>query len=307
MNRLFPRSLLFVPAHDERLRRKAATLTSQTIVLDLEDAVPLAEKDAARAGVLEFIAQAPGRAFVRINPLSAATSFATACGETDLGAVVAPGLRGVVLPKAESAVDIGRTDVLLKAGEAAAGLAAGTIELLAIVETARGIMALREIAGAAPTGRSFRLCFGAGDFATDLHVRWSDTEEESRTARSLIVIASRAAALPPPVDSVFPNIADRDGLARSARVARTLGFKSKFVIHPTQIETVEEVLKPTAEEIGWAVRVVSGMREAEKSQRGAFTLDGRLIDYPIVAYAQEILVAADAPLEAEPFQISAGE
>jgi citrate lyase beta subunit len=294
----FPTSLLFVPAHDERLRRKVATLGKQIIVLDLEDSVPLSEKKAGRDGVLEMVRQAPGRAFVRINPLSAGASFSTACGSTDLSVVVMPGLRGIVLPKTETAADVRQVDDTLAAGEAAAGIAVGATELLAIVETARGIVALREIAEAAPK-RSFRLCFGAGDFATDLHVAWSDTEEESRTARSLLIIGSRAASLPPPVDSVFPNIADHDGLARSTRAARILGFKSKFVIHPSQIAVVDEILLPTEAEIRWARRVIAGIEAAEKNQRGAFTLDGRLIDYPIVAHARDVLAAAHIPFDAK--------
>jgi citrate lyase subunit beta/citryl-CoA lyase len=302
----FPTSLLFVPAHDERLRRKAATMERQTLVLDLEDSVPVAEKEAARQGVLGLLNRPSGGVFVRINPLNAATSFSTACGVADLSVVVAPGLRGIVLPKTESAAQVRQIDELLTSREVTAGVPVGAIELLAIVETARGIMELRDIVDATPR-RSFRLCFGAGDFATDLHVGWSDTEEESRTARSLLVIASRAGSLPPPIDSVFPNISDRDGLARSTSGARALGFKSKFVIHPSQIAIVDDILRPTKEETRWAQRVVTGMQAAERSQRGAFTLDGRLIDYPIVAYAREILTATDLPLDALASSPDAGQ
>jgi len=291
MTNPFPFSLLFVPAHDERLRRKAATLGRQTLVLDLEDAVPLAGKDRARSGAVELIDQSPGRCFVRINPLTAATPFSRACGAADLAIVVRQGLRGIVLPKTESAGSVRQAHALICAHEAAAGVPVGTVELLAIVESARGIVALREIAEAAPS-RPFRLCFGAGDFATDLRVGWSESEEESRTARSLLVIASRAAGLPSPIDSVYPNLADLDGLARNTRAALALGFKNKFVIHPSQIEVVEAILRPTAEDIEWAERVVAGMRAAEREQRAAFTINGRLVDYPIVARAEEILAAA---------------
>ena len=298
MTERFPTSLLFVPAQDARLRRKAATLTQQAIVLDLEDSVPLSEKTAARDGVLDFLSQSPGQVFVRINPLSAATSFSAAFGVTDLTAIVAPGLRGIVLPKTQSASEVRQVDEFLSARELATGVAVGTIELLAIVETARGIMELRSIVEAAP-GRRYRLCFGAGDFATDLHVEWSNMEEESRTARSLLVIASRAGSLPPPVDSVFPHVSDSEGLARSTRAARALGFKSKFVIHPSQIAIVDELLRPTAHEIDWARRVITGMQAAERDQRGAFTLNGRLIDYPIVAYAREILTAVGISVDGD--------
>ncbi len=291
MSPAFPFALLFVPAHDPRLRRKAATLEGQALILDVEDACPNGMKQEGRDGARELITACPGRAFVRINPMRETTAFSLSCGATDIEAVTVSGLRGIVLPKAESAADIREADHYLSRCETAAGLARGTAEMLAIVETAKGIMAVREIAEAAP-GRPFRLCFGAGDFATDMGVAWSDTEEESRTARGLLVIASRAAALPAPVDSVYPNLANPEGLARSTRAARAIGFKSKFVIHPTQVPIVEQIFRPSPEEVDWAKRVIAGMREAEQGGRAAFKLDGKLIDYPILERARDIMSAA---------------
>ncbi|MGE0796832.1 MAG: CoA ester lyase, partial [Lautropia sp.] len=245
------RCLLFVPAHAARMTLKAQSIAVDAIVLDLEDAVPPGEKPAARAGSREFVAARPGRAFVRINPLAAATAFSIACGLEDIEAVVRPGLRGVVLPKVECAADAVAADTAITIAEQRHGIAAGSVELFAIVETARGIAEAPAIAGAAPK-RPYRLCFGAGDFTTDIGAEWTRDEEESRVARGLVIIASRAAGLPQPIDSVFADIGDAAGLAQSAAAARRLGFGGKFVIQPAQVAAVTQAFTPSAQQLAGA-------------------------------------------------------
>lgn len=293
MTRRFPIAPLFVPAHDERLRRKAATLEQTAFVLDIEDAVPPDRKQAAREGALAFIVACPARAFVRINPMRDSTGFSVPCGEEDLAAVLQPGLRGIILPKVESARDVVFADAYVRALERARGLAATSVALLGIVESARGVAALADIAAAAP-GRPFGLCFGAGDFTTDIGVAWSNEEHESRHARSALVVACRAAGLPPPIDSVFPDVSNAAAVSASARAARALGFGGKFVIHPNQLAPVRAAFVPGATELDWARRVLDGVEAAERDGKGAFTLDGRLVDYPIVARARAIIAAGDA-------------
>jgi citrate lyase beta subunit len=206
---------------------------------------------------------------------------------------VQPGLRGIVLPKVESARDVVFADAYIRALERGRGLAASSVALLGIVESARGIAALAEIAAAAP-GRSFGLCFGAGDFTTDIGVEWSNEENESRHARSAVVVACRAAGLPPPIDSVFPDVGNADAVSASARAARALGFGGKFVIHPNQLVPVRAAFTPGTAERHWAMRVLEGVAAAERDGKGAFTLEGRLVDYPIVARARAIVAAGDA-------------
>jgi citrate lyase beta subunit len=282
------RSLLFVPAHVTKMLDKALGLPLDATILDLEDAVPPGQKAAARDGARGYVGRRPGQAFVRINPLISRAPFTTACGAEDLDAIVRPGLRGVVFPKVETAQDVEAVDEAMAEAEDRAGLAAGGIELYSILETARGVLESPAIARTR-TRRPHRLCFGAGDFTRDIGVEWSREERESFTARSLIVLASRAAALPAPIDSVFVDVSDPEGLAVSTRAAKQLGFRGKFVIHPGQVAIVNDIFTPTAQEVAWARRVMDGLAAAESEGLGAFVVDGRMVDYPIVERAADIL------------------
>lgn len=283
-----PRSLLFVPAHIERMVAKAAGLNADAVLLDLEDAVPPAQKVAARARAARYLAESAGSAIVRINALDARTSFSTPCGREDIDAIVQPSLRGLMLPKAESANDIVGCDALIRDAERRSNLIEGAVELYVIIETAKGVSAAIDVARA-PIKRSLRLCFGAGDYTTDIGVEWTREEEESRVARSLVVIASRAAGLPPPVDSVFTGIDDVEALRQSALKARALGFSAKMVIHPKQINVVNQVFSPTPAEITWAQEILAALEKHERAGEGAFVVAGKMIDYPIVERAKRIL------------------
>jgi len=282
------RSLLFVPAHVQKMVDKALGLALDATILDLEDAVPPAQKALARDGARRYVGQRPGHAFVRINPLTSRAPFTTACGADDLAAVVTSGLRGVVLPKVEAAEDLEAVDEAMTQAERREGLAEGEIELYSIVETACGVLEAQAIARARMQ-RPHRLCFGAGDFTRDIGVEWSREERESFTARSMIVLASRAAGLPAPIDSVFVDLGDPEGLAASTRAARQLGFRGKLVIHPSQVATVNDIFTPTGDEVAWARRVMDGLATAEREGLGAFVVDGRMVDYPIVERAADIL------------------
>jgi len=282
------RTLLFVPAHVEKMRDKALGIAVDAVILDLEDAVPPGQKEAARAGASSYVARRPGHAFVRVNPLVSRTPFTIGCGSEDIVAVVRPGLRGVVCPKVETVEDLAELDATLGAAERRAAMPEGRVELYALIETARGVLAAADVARCA-LSRPFRLCFGAGDFTRDIGVTWTRDERESFTARSMLVLASRAAGLPGPIDSVFADLGDQEGLAASARAAKQLGYRGKLVIHPSQVAIVDEVFAPTKEELSWARRVVDAMTVAERQGLGAFTVDGRLVDYPIVQAARDLL------------------
>ncbi len=283
-----PRCLLFVPAHVAKMIAKAVALPVDAVVLDLEDAVPVAQKDAARRGSRQYLEKRPGHAFVRINPMNATTPYSTGCGWDDIQSVVMPGLRGIVLPKAEGASDVEQCNAAITQVEKERNLPGNSVELYVIVETAKGVIEAVSIARTR-LERPFRLCFGAGDFTTDIGVDWTRMEEESRVARSLVVIASRAAGLPQPIDSVFADISDQEGLSLSAQMARQLGYCGKFVIHPSQIAGVERAFSPTDEQASWAREVIAGLAEAERSGAGAFVVRGKMIDYPIVERARRLL------------------
>ncbi len=292
------RSFLSAPGNRPRFVEKVAHCGADAVILDLEDAVPIAEEKATRQAVREAltaISNCP--VYVRINPLVAATSFSQAIGEADLEAIVCGDLSGVILPKTESASEAQQAEAILHRLEAERGLAPGAIDLIPIIETARGVHHAFDIASA--DTRIQHLAFGAGDFTRDIGVQWSRREVESQYARSALVIASRAAGIAAPLDSVWIDIRDLRGLSRSARLAKQLGFQGKMAIHPTQVEPINAAFSPTEGELADARRVIAAFEAAEAAGEASIQLDGQMIDYPIVEAAQRILDIADA-LEANP-------
>lgn len=287
------RSFLFAPGNRPRFVEKVAHCGADAVILDLEDAVPIAEKEPTRHAVraaLSTITNCP--VYVRINPLVAAASFSQAIGAADLEAIVCSDLAGVILPKTESAADARQAESILNDLEEQHGLAPGGIDLIPIIETARGVHHAFDIADAGT--RIKRLAFGAGDFTRDIGVQWSRREVESQYARSAIVIASRAAGIEAPFDTVWIEIRDLRGLSRSARLAKQLGFQGKMAIHPTQVEPINTAFSPTPDELENAKRVVAAFEAAEAAGEASVQLDGQMIDYPIVEAAQRILDMADA-------------
>ncbi|MEJ7685552.1 MAG: CoA ester lyase [Variovorax sp.] len=252
-----PIAPLFIPGHMRRMREKAITLGLDAILIDLEDAVPGSEKTAAREGALELIGQLPKVCFVRINPLVVSKSFGTGCGAEDLAAVVGPALSGIVAPKIESAAALRDVESALSKAERAAALRPDSIELSATIETALGVVNLVEISRVG-FKRPMRLSFGMGDFTTDIGVEWSRGETESALPRAMVPIVSRAAGLRRPRDSVFVNVADMEGLRESAIRGKRLGYGGKSAIHPSPIEVIRDVYRPTKRRShgrsGWSKR-----------------------------------------------------
>ncbi len=281
------RSLLFAPGNHARRVEKALTLDADAVVLDLEDAVAVAEKPATRAKVVTAF-QAPRRAlgYVRVNAFDTPFCF------DDLQAVVAPGIDGIVLPKIESPAQLVAVDWAVAALERARGLREGGIDLMPIVETGRGMSALRDIARAGTRVR--RLAFGAGDYTLDTGMRWTFEERELDHARTGIVVESRAAGLEPPVDTVWVHLGRPEALRRSAELARDLGFQGKLCIHPEQHGPVNEVFTPTDEEVARSERYVAAFEAAEASGSASIQVDGYFIDYPIVEQARRTLQIAGA-------------
>jgi citrate lyase subunit beta / citryl-CoA lyase len=283
------RSLLFAPANHARRSEKALTLDADAVILDLEDACPVAEKIATRP--LAAAAMTRPRAcmgYIRVNPLS--TDF----GYGDIVAVVGPGVDGIVLPKVESAHELFTADWLIAQIERDKGLPVGAIDLLPIIETGKGVAAVNAMASAKT--RIKRLAFGAGDFTLDMDIKWSRDESELMHYRRCLVLASRANGLEAPLDTVWVNLPDKEGLAASAERVRGMGFQGKLCIHPDQVAIVNAAFSPSPEQVAWAARVVDAFKAAEASQSAAIQLDGQFIDYPIVHQAQRVL-AADANIK----------
>ncbi len=287
------RSLLFAPGNRPHMLQKVGQCGADAVILDLEDAVPVSEKEATRQAVREAVGDIDTcPVYVRINPLTAAAGFSQPIGEADLVAVARPGLAGIILPKVESPDDLRRADTLLQGLETQHGLAPGSVDVIPIIETALAVQHAYDIAAAGT--RVKRLAFGAGDFTRDIGVAWSRREIESQYARSALVIACRAAGLEPPLDTVWVDLRDQRGLTRSARTARQLGFQGKMAIHPGQVEPINTVFSPSATDIAFATRVVDAFTQAEADGLAAIQLDGQFIDYPIVESARRVLAMAAA-------------
>lgn len=283
------RSLLFTPATSARHVAKALAGATDGVILDLEDSIAIAEKPQARLAARQTLdtVAAPGvrpLIFVRVNGLTTPFAF------DDLRTVVGSGLDGVIVPKMESAAQVATADWLLTQLERATGLAQGAIEIMPIIETAAGVERMAAIAAAArATGRIRRLNFGAGDFSLDTNMTWTAGHEGILWARVQLIIASRAAGLEAPLDTVYAQLHDDDGLRAESEQARRLGYQGKACIHPRQVEIVNAVFSPSAEEVSQAQMIVDAFAEAEAQGVASLRVGGQFIDYPVAARAQRTL------------------
>ncbi|MCU0291827.1 MAG: CoA ester lyase [Thermoanaerobaculaceae bacterium] len=279
------RSMLFVPASRFAMIEKASQSAADAVCIDLEDALAPEEKIGARANVVRALREldfGPRLRMYRINGLD--TPFAY----RDLIEVVeAAGdrLDLVVLPKANRAADVIFVDTMLSQIEASLGFA-NRIAIEVHIETAQAFLAVREIASASP--RVDALIFGPGDYAASLHAPLASIgEEDSHDAvypghrwhaiMHTIVAAARANGLRC-MDGPFAGLGDPAGLERAARIARALGFDGKHCIHPAQLEMVNQIFTPPADEVAWAERVLQAYEEARAGGRGVVAVDGRMVD-----------------------------
>ncbi len=283
------RSHLYAPGNNARLLDKVFSGGADAVTLDLEDAVPPAEKARARAMVAETIKQRADKAepviFVRINHPPG--GFAP----DEIEAVVQPGLAGIRLPKMESAEEVRRVAAWLEQAEKANGVAVGSVVLICTIESALGLMHAFEIASAHP--RVMALGFGAADFVSDAGITPGPDGLETLYALSQLVVVSRAAGIRPPIDAVYRYLDNPEGLEKSVRQARALGFFGKSVIHPRQVEIVNQVFSPTEEEIEHARNIVELANQAEAQGKGALqSSSGEFIDVAIVRRAEGVLALA---------------
>ncbi|HEV2676399.1 MAG TPA: CoA ester lyase [Aliidongia sp.] len=282
-----PRSLLFVPATSPHKAEKAFASQADGVIVDLEDAVALAEKAQARLIAADLLkTRRPTLVFLRVNAITSPNCF------DDLQVAAAAELDGIVLPKAESAAELAMVDWVLAQFEAKAGKVAGSIEIMPIVETARGLAAAAEIAGASKRVR--RLAFGAVDLALDMDIDITGDSGPMAHARFALALASRQAGLQGPMDTVFVDIRDLDGLRASAGHARAMGFSGKACIHPAQLETVNGVFTPSDAELARAREIVAAFEQAEAAGAAAVSVGGVMVDYPVVEKARRVLAKAQA-------------
>lgn len=261
------RSYLFAPGHVPKLVHRVFTAGADAVMLDLEDAVPPDAKDEARELVAAAIAARP--AWVRINALRSELAAA------DLDAV-APLAEGLRLPKVESAEDVGW--VVDRCG-------AATPPLICAIESARGLLAAEEIASVDGVRH---LSIGGVDLRRDLNT--GDGDLPMLYARSRLVVVSRAAGLEPPIDSVYAQLLDEDGLRAQCELSRSLGFFGKSAIHPRQLSVLHAVFTPSEEEVAWARAVVEAFRAAGGA--AARLPDGEFVDRPVADRAERLLALA---------------
>ena len=282
------RSLLFVPAHRANMVEKAAGVPADVIVLDLEDAVPLQEKAAARESIRGSIdsPKAAGKAVhVRINHLD------TGLTRDDLSAAIGPGLDGLLFPKAQGAAQIRELDVMIREAELHSGVRPGTVALFPMIETARGVLRCEEIATAST--RIAGLAFGGEDYAADIGVPRTPRANEFEYARRVIIHCAIAYGLQP-LDAIYATLHDEPGLIEDARYGRSIGMKGKYVVHPDQVGPVNEVFAPTAAELATARKIVDAYDAAMQGGVGVIDVDGQLVDVPVANRARDLLAYAEA-------------
>jgi citrate lyase subunit beta/citryl-CoA lyase len=288
------RSVLFTPGDRPEMMRKAPDAGSDVVVFDLEDAVAPDRKTEAREAVREVLADpdfAPDcEVCVRVNPAGIAADdglagvLGPASGDAEASADdLRETLDAVMLPKAGSADDAETLADLLDERDAA-------VPILALVETAAGILAAEEIAAVPDVDA---LVFGAEDLAADLGATRTAEGTEVLHAREHVVLAASAADVDA-IDTVYTDIEDAAGLAEETEFAVELGFDGKMAIHPAQVEPINEAFTPDPERVEWAERVLDAKEAADAEGRGVFRVDGEMVDAPLIAQAERVLEYARA-------------
>lgn len=282
------RTMLFVPGNNPGMIADAYIYGSDSIMFDLEDAVSLEEKDAARFLVYEAINNCDygdRELIVRVNSLD------TPGGIQDLEAMVRTRKVTIRLPKTETAEDVVQCDKEIGRIEKENGIEAGSTRMMAAIESAKGVLYAREIALASK--RLIGIALGAEDYVTNLKTTRSPEGIELLFARSMILQAARAAGIDA-IDTVYSDINNEEGLRAETKLIRQLGFDGKSVINPRQIRPVHEIYTPTEKDIQKALAVEGAIREANRKGSGVIALNGKMIDKPVVERAQRVLDLAHA-------------
>ncbi len=284
------RSLLFVPGDSDRKFTRGRESGADVLILDLEDAVAPSQKDAARALVSTWLDQAAAisaQLFVRVNPLD------TGLTDTDLAAVVRPGLAGILVPKANGAHDVATIAAKIDQLELAAGMAPGSVKIMVVAtETPAAMFALGSYAP--PHPRLVGLTWGAEDLAAAIGATANKEADGSWTfpyqvARSLCLFAAAAAEVLP-IDTLYAEFRDIPGLEADCRRARRDGFLGRIAIHPDQVETINRCFSPSEQDVAEALKIVAAF--AAQPELGTIGIDGKMYDIPHLKAAHKTLAAA---------------
>ncbi|AGF57500.1 citrate (pro-3S)-lyase subunit beta [Clostridium saccharoperbutylacetonicum] len=281
------RTMMYIPGNNPGMIKDGHIYGADSIMFDLEDSVSLNEKDAARFLVhnaLKSIDYEGIETVVRINGLDT-------CGMEDLEAIVRAQPDVIRLPKTESAQDIIDVENEIARIEKEAGIPVGKTKMMAAVEGALGVMNAREIATASK--RLMGIAIGAEDYVTDLKTTRSPEGIELLFGRSQIILAARAAGIYA-FDTVYSDVNNEEGFANEVKLIKQLGFDGKSVINPRQIGPVHEIYTPSQKEIDKSIRVIKAAEDAKKRGSGVVSLDGKMVDKPIIERAQRALMLAEA-------------
>lgn len=281
------RSLLFVPASSERFFVKAQASQADTLIFDLEDAVAPDRKASAREILKEVLQDSGFSRFertVRINALD------TPYFLDDVLAMVEAGADGLVVPKTNTVEGIRFVDTLVSLAEGRAGREAGSVVLLPLIEQPEAIGNAFALAKATP--RIAGMAFGHGDFSLSMGIKAAPSVDGIVLhARCQVVTAAKAAGITP-IDNVYLDIPDIEGLGAETRQGKQLGYEGKACIHPNQVEPVNGVYTPTQEEVNYARDLVAAFEQAVAEGQGAVAFQGRMIDGPIAAIERIVLERA---------------
>lgn len=281
------RTMMFVPGNNPGMMADAHIYGPDSIMLDLEDSVTMAEKDAARLLVyqaLKTVDYGNTEMVVRINPLN------TPYGKKDIEAVVKAGVDVIRMPKTETAEEVVEVEREIERVERELGCV-GRTKIMAAIESTLGIVNAYAIATASP--RMMGIALGAEDYCANLKAQRTPGGDELRLARETIVVAARAAGIDA-LDTVYSNLNDMETFRQEVEYIKTLGFDGKSIINPRQIEVINEVFAPKEKEITKARVIIAAIKEAEAKGSGVIALNGKMIDRPVVIRAQRTINLAIA-------------
>ncbi|MBB6631804.1 HpcH/HpaI aldolase/citrate lyase family protein [Clostridium algidicarnis] len=269
------RTMLFMPGNNPGMLQNAAILGADSIILDLEDAVSITEKDSARVLVREAIKNvdySSVEVVVRINPLD--TEF----GHLDLDVIARTKPDSIMVPKADEN-EIREAHEILNKIEEEEGFKKGSIKIIPLIETAFGLETVYNVINASK--RVVAILLGGEDLTSDLGIKRTKDGEEIFYARNRVATVCRAFKIDS-IDTPFTDTNDFEGLEKDTLKAKGLGLTGKSAINPRQIDSIHSVFAPTKEEVNHALRVLKAMEQAEREGKGVFSLDGKMIDAPII-------------------------
>lgn len=278
---------MFVPGNNPAMMQDAFIYAPDSIMLDLEDSVTMAEKDAARLLVhnaLKTVDYGNTEMVVRINPLN------TPYGKKDIEAVVKAGVQVIRMPKTETAEEVIEVEREIERVETEIGCV-GRTQIMAAIESALGIANAYSIAMSSK--RMMGIALGAEDYCANLKTQRSKGGAELLLARETIVVAARAAGIDA-LDTVYSNLNDMETFRNEVELIKQLGFDGKSIINPRQIEIVNEVFTPKEKEIEKARTILAAIKEAEKKGSGVIAVNGKMVDRPVVLRAQRTIDLAIA-------------